>query len=139
MQELTITEVARQAGVRTSTIRYYESIQVLPMPQRVAGRRRYDPAVIDRLAFIQITQQLGFSLAEIQRLFQHGNADTPLPELWQTLARQKLVDVDRLIRHALDVKRMLAAGLGCGCPTMHDCIACVRERCEGRESGAAHA
>src|SRR5215475_11451200 len=131
MAELTITAVAQQAGVRTSTIRYYESIHVLPPPRRVSGRRRYDPAILDRLAFIQITQQLGFTLTEIQTLFHHQDGATPLPELWQTLARQKLADVERLIQHALDVKQMLAQGLGCGCPSLHECIDCVLEQCDG--------
>src|SRR3712207_3564661 len=120
MEELTITDVARQAGIRTSTIRYYESINVLPAPRRVGGRRRYDPTILDRLAFIHITQELGFTLTEIQLLFHHQDAQTPLPELWQTLARQKLADVERLIRHARDVKRMLVQGLGCGCPNLHE-------------------
>ncbi|MFN8565769.1 MAG: MerR family DNA-binding transcriptional regulator, partial [Anaerolineae bacterium] len=39
---MTISEVARRVGVRTSTLRYYESIGLLPAPKRVSGRRRYD-------------------------------------------------------------------------------------------------
>ena len=45
MEELTISEVANRAGIRASAIRYYESIQLLPPPQRSAGRRRYNPDV----------------------------------------------------------------------------------------------
>jgi MerR family transcriptional regulator, redox-sensitive transcriptional activator SoxR len=130
MEELTISAVARQAGVRASTIRYYESINVLPAPHRVSGRRRYDRAILDQLAFIQITQQLGFTLTEIQRLFHHQDRQTPLPELWQTLARQKLADVERLIQHALDVKLLLQQGLGCSCPDLNECIDCVLAECE---------
>jgi MerR family transcriptional regulator, redox-sensitive transcriptional activator SoxR len=133
MEELTITDVARQAGIRTSTIRYYESINVLPSPRRVGGRRRYDPTILDRLAFIHITQELGFTLTEIQLLFHHQEAETPLPELWQTLARQKLADVERLIQHARDVKRLLVQGLDCGCPNLHECIDCVRTQCDERQ------
>jgi MerR family redox-sensitive transcriptional activator SoxR len=136
MEELTITAVARRAGIRTSTIRYYESIGVLPAAQRVAGRRRYDAAILDRLAFIQITQRLGFTLAEIQLLFQHQGATTPLPELWQALARQKLADVERLIQHANDVKLLLARELGCGCPTLDACIECVRSQFDAHASAA---
>jgi transcriptional regulator with XRE-family HTH domain len=36
MEEFTISEVARRSGVRATTIRYYESIKVLPTP-RVAA------------------------------------------------------------------------------------------------------
>ena len=43
--QLTIGEVARRAGA-TSSIRYYESIGVLPDPDRLHGRRRYDQQVL---------------------------------------------------------------------------------------------
>jgi hypothetical protein len=45
MPELTITAIARKAGVRPSTLRYYEKIGLLPLARRVAGRRRYDVCV----------------------------------------------------------------------------------------------
>ena len=38
---LTIGEVARRAGVRTSAIRYYERVGVLEPADRVGGQRRY--------------------------------------------------------------------------------------------------
>ena len=34
MEELTIGAVARQAGLRPSALRYYESIGLLPAPRR---------------------------------------------------------------------------------------------------------
>lgn len=37
---LTIGEVARRAGVAASSIRYYESIGLLPEPDREHGQRR---------------------------------------------------------------------------------------------------
>src|SRR5437868_5401074 len=37
MEELTIGEVARRAGMRTSALRYYESVGLLPAPRRVYG------------------------------------------------------------------------------------------------------
>ena len=43
--ELTIGEVARRAGVATSSIRYYESIGLLPEPDRLHGQRRWRHAV----------------------------------------------------------------------------------------------
>ena len=45
MEELTISEVAKRAGIRASAIRYYESIHLLPPPRRSAGRRRYNSDV----------------------------------------------------------------------------------------------
>jgi hypothetical protein len=47
--ELTIGEVARRAGVATSSIRYYERIDLLPPPERVGGQRRYRTDVLGKL------------------------------------------------------------------------------------------
>ncbi|MEP7294406.1 MAG: MerR family transcriptional regulator, partial [Chloroflexota bacterium] len=69
MAQLTISEVARQAGVRTSTLRYYESIGLLPEPARISGRRHYDADVLQRLEIIRTAQQAGFTLAELRVLF----------------------------------------------------------------------
>jgi MerR family transcriptional regulator, redox-sensitive transcriptional activator SoxR len=131
MEDLTISEVARRLGIRTSTIRYYESIAVLPPPQRVNGRRRYDSGIIERLTFIQVAQALGFTLAEIQLLVSERRADDGLAEQWQSLARQKLADVERLIQQAQDVRRRLIQGLRCGCPNLSACINCVLAHCHG--------
>jgi MerR family transcriptional regulator, redox-sensitive transcriptional activator SoxR len=130
MVELSIGQVARQAGVRTSKIRYYESINILPPPRRSGGQRRYDPAVLERLAFIQAAQRLGFTLAEIALLFQTREEETPLAERWQLLASRKLTEVDRLIRQAASMRRLLARGLRCGCPTLHECIHCILQECD---------
>src|SRR3989442_829672 len=65
---LTIGEIATRAGVRTSSIRYYESIGVLPEPERRNGQRRYGPEAVERLKVIAVAQQAGFSLSEIGEL-----------------------------------------------------------------------
>jgi len=99
------------ASFQDKTIRYYEQIDLLPTARRVNGRRQYDASILERLAFIQVTQNLGFTLAEIQRLFHHQEAAASLPDLWQLLARQKLADVNRLIQHAQSVQQLLLDGL----------------------------
>lgn len=133
MLELTIGQVAERAGLRTSTIRYYESVNVLPAPRRRGGQRRYDPAVLDRLAFIQTAQRLGFSLAEIELLFRQPAAEAPLSDRWHTLASQKLAEVDRMIREAANIRRLLSRGLNCDCGDLHECISCVLNNCSDSE------
>ena len=129
MEELTISEVARRSGVRATTIRYYERISVLPEPRRANGRRRYDPTIVDHLAFIHVAQRLGFTLSEIVLLFEQRDTTVPLAERWQTLAREKLADIERLIRHAGEVRQSLLSGLRCGCSSLDDCIDCVLAEC----------
>ena len=125
MTELTISTIARQTGIRASAIRYYESVGLLPPPQRVSGQRRYHADILRRLAFIQAAQTVGFSVAEMRTLLQELDGDTPLSARWQSLAQQKLTEVNALIQRAQSMKRMLENGLHCSCPNLEQCIDCV--------------
>src|SRR3954453_22330632 len=98
--ERTISEVARQAGVRPSAIRYYESVGLLPPPARVNGRRRYDADVLQRLAVIGWAQRMGFTIAEIGTFLHGFSADTPAWARWQALATGKLPEINALIEQA---------------------------------------
>jgi MerR family redox-sensitive transcriptional activator SoxR len=127
MQDLTISQVAQQAGIRPSTIRYYESISLLPSPRRVSGQRRYTPAILSQLAFITVARKLGFTLSEIHLLLH--NDTTLLSDQWQTLAQQKIAEVDQLLQQATSVKQSLLQGLQCQCPNLLDCIQCILANC----------
>jgi hypothetical protein len=49
-----IGEIAGRAGVPAKTIRFWEDQHLLPPPARTpAGYRDYDPAILERLAFIR--------------------------------------------------------------------------------------
>ena len=117
--QLRIGEVAHQAGVRTSLIRYYERIGLLPAPERVSGQRRYDPSVLRRLAVIDVAQRAGLSLAEISKLVNAGNE--PMSDRLRELARLKLPEIEALIDRAQRVREWLEAATGCDCPTIDDC------------------
>jgi len=122
MEELTIGEVAQRAGIRSSAIRYYESVELLPAPRRINGRRRYDSSVFKRLAVIQMAQQAGFTVSEMRTLFNGFTAETPASARWQELARQKLVETDALIRRAQAMKQILEEKLlRCRCLTLDEC------------------
>jgi MerR family transcriptional regulator, redox-sensitive transcriptional activator SoxR len=66
---LSISKVAKQMGIRSSAIRYYEQIGILPPAHRVSGQRRYDVTALHRLVVIQRARQTGFTLTEIKQLF----------------------------------------------------------------------
>ncbi len=125
MTELTIGEVARRAGVRASAIRYYESVELLPPPKRVSGQRRYNAETLRRLAFIQAAQGVGFSVAEMQLLLREMDGNAPLSTRWESLAQQKLAEINSLIERAQSMKRMLENSLHCGCSDLEQCIDCV--------------
>lgn len=120
--ELTIGEVARQAGIRPSALRYYESIGLLPASRRVNGRRRYDESILQRLALLQLAQRAGFTMAEIQTLFHGFAPDTPPATRWQELAQKKMGELDSLIARAQQMKHFLEGGLRCQCLRLEDCV-----------------
>jgi MerR family redox-sensitive transcriptional activator SoxR len=131
MTDLTISQVAKQAGIRASAIRYYESVGLLPPPRRVSGQRRYQADILRRVAFIQTAQAVGFSVADMQALLRELDGELPLSARWQSLARQKLAEVEMLIQRAQGMRRMLEQGLQCGCPNLEQCIDCVLQiRCQ---------
>jgi MerR family redox-sensitive transcriptional activator SoxR len=78
-EELLIGELARRSGLRPSAIRYYESIEVLPEPPRVSGRRRYPPETQRTLAVIGAARRAGLSLDEVRELLASGNGDARGP------------------------------------------------------------
>jgi MerR family transcriptional regulator, redox-sensitive transcriptional activator SoxR len=130
MEELAIGEVARRAGIRPSALRYYESIGLLPAPRRVNGRRRYDESTVQMLKVVQLAQQAGFTVAEIQTLLHGFAPDTPPAARWQPLAQQKIAELDALIVRAQQMKHILENGLNCGCLRIEDCaVALERGRC----------
>jgi MerR family redox-sensitive transcriptional activator SoxR len=125
---LTISAVARRAGLRPSAIRYYESVGLLPIPARVAGRRRYGDDVLPLLALIAIAQQMGFTIAEIKTLLHGFSPQTPVPARWRTLVAQKLPEVEAHIARAQGMKLLLEEAMECDCLTMEACARAWQER-----------
>jgi MerR family transcriptional regulator, redox-sensitive transcriptional activator SoxR len=122
MDQLPIGEVARRSGLRPSTLRYYEHIGLLPAPERVNGRRRFDSNVLQRLAVIQFAKSAGFSIAEIRVLLEGFDPAGPPLARWSALARGKIDEIEETIRRAEAMKRILETGLRCGCLRYEDCV-----------------
>lgn len=98
MPSLTIGALATRTGVKIPTIRYYESIGLLPSPPRTeSNRRTYDDAAARRLRFIRHARELGFEIDAIRQLLTL--ADDPGQPCHQAdvLARAHLADIDSKI------------------------------------------
>ena len=122
MEGMSTGKVAERTGVRPSALRYYESVGVLPPPERVNGRRRYGGEVLELLAVVRVAQQAGFTVSEIRTLLHGFSADTLPSARWRALAREKLPEVEALVEHALGMKRLLERGLRCECMRLEDCV-----------------
>jgi len=93
-----IGEIANEAGVSRSIIRYYESIGLIPQPRRDdSGYRSYDECDLERIRTVVNARHLGFSFSDIEEMLamrEHGEA--PCPYLVCLLER-KGMEVDRWI------------------------------------------
>src|SRR5215467_1114248 len=103
MSRLAISEVARQVGLRSSAIRYYERMGILPPAARISGQRRYDRTVLYRLAVVQRARQAGFTLDEIRTLFFGFKDGTRAQARWRKLADRKLAELSAI---AVQIKTM---------------------------------
>ena len=119
--ELTIGEVARRSGVATSSIRYYESIGLLPEPARLHGQRRYTGEVLGKLAFIGIAQSAGFKLDEIGQLMDGIDGADGMAVQMRSLSARKLGEIEALLERTRAMKGWLEVAKECGCATPAEC------------------
>ena len=117
--QLAIGGGAERAGMSASRIRFYEARGLLPVPERLAGRRRYGEDVFRRLAIIDAAQRVGFTLEEIRDLL--GSRDQPAHERLRELATLKVPELDDLIARATSVRRLLKICRRCSCESIDVC------------------
>ena len=127
MENLSIGELARGAGIRPSAIRYYESAGLLAPPSRRGGRRVYDASTLEWLALIRLAQGAGFTIAEIRTLIHGFSRKTPPSKRWRSLATRKLEEIREQVRRARMMEQALERLLDCECPTLRDCGRALRD------------
>ncbi len=123
---MTISELARSAGVGVETVRFYQRKGLVPDPKPGAsggawGRRHYGEEELRRLHFIRSAQDAGFTLGEIAELLELDRSnDRPRA---RQMAAERIADLDAKIEtmaRARDRLRKLAkecAGSSSGpCP-----------------------
>lgn len=120
-ESLSIGEVARISGKAPSAIRYYESIQLLPQPERMSGRRRYPAEVLRSLAVIDTAQRAGLSLDDIRLLLRTSVEDAKAVEQLREVAERRLPVLREAIARAELVREWLEQAADCCCPTLETC------------------
>jgi MerR family transcriptional regulator, redox-sensitive transcriptional activator SoxR len=120
-EDLAISDVARVFGLRTSAIRYYEQIGILPPPMRKNGQRRYDNGVLFRLAVVQRAQETGFTLEEIRELFFGFPPGTPPPKRWHKLSHRKIAELRERMKRLKLMEMLLKRVEDCRCDALDKC------------------
>lgn len=108
----TIGQLARAAGVPTSTVRYYERIGLLRPSGRTTGNYRvYHEDARERLRFIRAAQAAGFTLADITTLLGLQDGSTADCQAVQALIEEHLSDVEKRMADVRHVQSVLKASL----------------------------
>ncbi len=120
-EDLAISDVARVFGLRTSAIRYYEQIGILPPAMRKNGQRRYNNTVLFRLAVVQRARETGFTLEEIRELFFGFAPGTPPPKRWHQLSKRKIAELRDRMKQLKLMEKLLKRVENCHCDALDEC------------------
>lgn len=106
-----IGEFAALAGVTADTIRYYETIELLPPASRTsAGYRLYDDKDLARVRFVKQAQSLGLSLTEIKSLLTARGGAKECRQV-RDLLRAKITQLDQQVAMVRAFRLTLAINL----------------------------
>lgn len=111
-----IGELSESTGVPVKTIRFWESVGVVPEPARTAsGYRDYDAATAERLTFIRRSQHAGLTLDQIRQVLDISDSGRRPCEHVAAVVTDRLLEVEARLRelretrqHLLELRRRAA-------------------------------
>lgn len=121
-QVMSIGDLAERTGLAVSAIRFYETKGLVTPARNAGGQRRYLRSDIRRLSFVQIAQQLGFSIEDIRTALATLPAGrTPTQKDWEKISRNFHDKLEERIRRMTRLRDYLEGCIGCGCLSMKKC------------------
>lgn len=119
---LTIGEVSRRSGVKSSALRFYEDRGLISSVRAGSGHRRYARSALRRIAFIVFAQRIGLTLEEIGLELAKLPADhIPARQDWAGLSGQWTRRIDQRIAELERLRAGLTQCIGCGCLSIDRC------------------
>jgi MerR family transcriptional regulator, redox-sensitive transcriptional activator SoxR len=137
--ELTIGELAARSGVAQSALRFYEAEGLIASRRTDGNQRRYDRAVLRRVAFIQAGRAAGVPLQRVHDALETLPKERP-PNTrdWQRLSRSWRADLDARIATLEALRTRLTTCIGCGCLSLTKCALLNRDDEAGARGPGAH-
>ncbi|MEO7502614.1 MAG: redox-sensitive transcriptional activator SoxR [Gemmatimonadaceae bacterium] len=119
---LLIGDVARRSGVAASALRFYEERGLITSERTGGGQRRYQRAVLRRIAFIVFAQRVGLTLDEIgTELGKLPPHRAPTGRDWSRLSKTWTSRIDERIGELERLRAGLTQCIGCGCLSLDRC------------------
>jgi len=120
--ELTIGEVAARSGVATSALRFYETHGLISSARTSGNQRRYERAVLRRIALIRAGRAAGISLQRIRTALDTLPSERqPTRRDWARLSGAWRDDLDGQLAALHAVRDRLTTCIGCGCLSIDAC------------------
>lgn len=118
-----IGQLARETATKVTTIRFYETIGLLPAPPRTqSGRRTYEASDAQRLHFIRNGRRLGFSIEEIRSLINLAECPDQDCGAASAIAAHHLKEVEMRLAQLTSLRDELATMTGnCTNAQIADC------------------
>lgn len=119
---LSIGDVAKRTGTSVSAVRFYSDQGLLPVVRSNSGHRVFARAVIRRVSFILIAQNLGYSLKEVRdALNSLPDQRTPTKSDWTQLSLKFSREIEQRIARLKTLQSKLDGCIGCGCLSLESC------------------
>jgi len=116
---LSVGEVARRSGVSVSALHFWEREGLIEGWRSGGNQRRYERAVLRRVAIIKVAQAVGIPLAEVRaRLAAMPGTGKAA---WARLAEEWRGELDRRIALLTRLRDRLDGCIGCGCLSVDEC------------------
>ena len=120
--ELTIGELSARTGVAPSALRFYEERGLISSQRTEGNQRRYDRAILRRIAFVQAGKAAGIPLERIRdALDRLPSKRSPNRADWERLSQSWRDDLDRRIAVLVALRDRLTGCIGCGCLSLDKC------------------
>jgi MerR family redox-sensitive transcriptional activator SoxR len=117
-----IGELAAQADLAPSAIRYYEKRGLLAPAERMGGQRRYCSTALDRLLLIRFAGEMDFTLAEIKLFLDGFRENTPVSTRWRKLTTRKIAELQQRLAFTRRLLDLLERLQHCHCVQLHQCV-----------------
>ena len=119
---LSIGEVAHRSGIAQTALRFYEERGLISSTRTAGNQRRYERAVLRRLAFIRAAQRVGLSLEQIAEALATLPTDhAPTKADWTRLSKSWRDELDARIDGLQRLRDRLTGCIGCGCLSLRTC------------------
>ena len=118
----TIGELAQRTGSTVSALRFYSDRNLIKCSRTPGGKRVFKKEVVRRVSFILISQQLGYTLDQIQHQLSSLPAErTPTKRDWARLSNNFKADLNEKIDQLTRIRDSLSSCIGCGCLSLKSC------------------